>query len=1002
MESPPKRITRARAAAKAGEATTKQPIKVVTAATKARTAGMATVGTQSTAAKRKTRADENENEDSSQQQTTATRALRARPRRAVKAQEEAPAPAPAKTTRARGGPARKRADQAPGREGAEQAEAPEPARPRGRPRKTPAPEAKEPAPEPAKKATRGRPAAATNANNAAAAKPAATKKMVKFQDLDKENVEVKPKEPVKTGLRGRPARRGGVATTAARSSARAATPTTTGNDGQKKPLSPKKVTQMPVTRDDDSSEDELAAEKNKTPVKAMMMSPIKPPAGIMASARKREPAQAESASIAVEKTPSQEAATGASSLLGLPPRRLPSSPVKDSLKSPAKRMGPAAVQGPAVKMWAHHAEHQDQAPGLKTPLIQSVAKRPQSPIKGLTLPPTAASSKPLHSQSAMKNSMFQSPAKRAMPGWRPLTEPRPRGASCLAESPEMQPMIMATPSRPAKGRPSQKLMAEEDATENVDYDDLYNDSTENPPFSGRLSSVLPRHVDPALRGEAEAISEEDAELEEEGTRLTHKATEAESTVPANPTEEASLSPESSGGEPVCPTEDDDVDPMALDEIVDEMEESAELPLQADEFPTQGNPMYQLRDKDMNPCHDLQFESEDEDELPSRAENMAATTPARLTQTPRGRYCTEESRRLTIGLTSLAEQFGSWSTVSPVKPVAGRGAEAAEMANATGEAVDEVQLAQEGPLGFENSPFKGSFFYDGMLADTDNAFEVEDPIQGGEDEELETPLDGIMITEEDFALAQEANDMSAMEPEQIDAVVSGPSFNDGLSEASQEYGDENEMPVEALAAQSQSAMPVTPARPDRQLRTFFTTTKVPLKAADESTPSPLKKRSWSASRASHKRPDSLSRSATVISYSPSKGKKKAETDEDLEAPCAPATPSKTDIWSTMGTPARTPRRDLSPGLLRGAVVFVDVHTTEGADASGIFVELLSQMGARCVKTWQWNPTSPADGEASSNKVGITHVVYKDGGKRTLEKVRWANGLVHCVGVSWVLE
>ena len=102
---------------------------------------------------------------------------------------------------------------------------------------------------------------------------------------------------------------------------------------------------------------------------------------------------------------------------------------------------------------------------------------------------------------------------------------------------------------------------------------------------------------------------------------------------------------------------------------------------------------------------------------------------------------------------------------------------------------------------------------------------------------------------------------------------------------------------------------------------------------------------------------------------------------------------------MGTPARTPRRDIDPALLRGAVVFVDVHTSEGADASGIFVELLGQMGARCVKTWSWNPSSPEDGHSS--KVGITHVVYKDGGKRTLEKVRESGGVVQCVGVSWVL-
>jgi len=96
-----------------------------------------------------------------------------------------------------------------------------------------------------------------------------------------------------------------------------------------------------------------------------------------------------------------------------------------------------------------------------------------------------------------------------------------------------------------------------------------------------------------------------------------------------------------------------------------------------------------------------------------------------------------------------------------------------------------------------------------------------------------------------------------------------------------------------------------------------------------------------------------------------------------------------------------------------VVYVDVHTSEGEDASGIFLELLTLMGARCVKQWSWNPrasmatsaneeNSPRSSEVSNNKAGITHVVFKDGGKRTMEKVRESKGTVACVGVGWVLE
>jgi hypothetical protein len=136
----------------------------------------------------------------------------------------------------------------------------------------------------------------------------------------------------------------------------------------------------------------------------------------------------------------------------------------------------------------------------------------------------------------------------------------------------------------------------------------------------------------------------------------------------------------------------------------------------------------------------------------------------------------------------------------------------------------------------------------------------------------------------------------------------------------------------------------------------------------------------------------------------------EVDEDDEN-LPPPTPSAV-IRPNSTTPGRSPLKIVQGSVLQGAVVFVDVHTTEGADASGIFVELLTQMGARCVRQWNWNPrASMAAGEVETEnvaaggvagKVGITHVVYKDGGKRTLEKVRDAGGVVRCVGVGWVLE
>lgn len=142
----------------------------------------------------------------------------------------------------------------------------------------------------------------------------------------------------------------------------------------------------------------------------------------------------------------------------------------------------------------------------------------------------------------------------------------------------------------------------------------------------------------------------------------------------------------------------------------------------------------------------------------------------------------------------------------------------------------------------------------------------------------------------------------------------------------------------------------------------------------------------------------------------------EDDENLP-PITPTTATPRGV-AAAAAPSKTPRTAQTPapppacgGVLQGAVVFVDVHTTEGADASGIFIELLTQMGAKCVRSWAWNPRASmgvnvdeaASAPAGANsKIGITHVVYKDGGKRTLEKVRDTDGVVKCVGVGWVLE
>ncbi|RAH74132.1 uncharacterized protein BO66DRAFT_425696 [Aspergillus aculeatinus CBS 121060] len=214
----------------------------------------------------------------------------------------------------------------------------------------------------------------------------------------------------------------------------------------------------------------------------------------------------------------------------------------------------------------------------------------------------------------------------------------------------------------------------------------------------------------------------------------------------------------------------------------------------------------------------------------------------------------------------------------------------------------------------------------------------------------------------------------------------------------------------------------------QMQTVHTVSKVPLKPEGQISPLKIsRKRGLSLSGASPIRASTRIRTSTfaptqqtVPPLSPRKSPRLQRVS--MSRPVAPVTQSA-ELKNERSTPAKrppqspsptksakAPRRSMSapaPKLaLQGAVVYVDVHTTEGEDASGIFIELLQQMGARCIKNWCWNPRAslaPEEGvEPKEGKVGVTHVVFKDGSARTLEKVRHARGLVKCVGVGWVLD
>ncbi|KAH0597973.1 hypothetical protein MHUMG1_04345 [Metarhizium humberi] len=974
MDSPPKRMTRARAAAKASDAAAKST-KIVTAAAKARSLSKATASTKSTAAKRKTRADENDDGDDALRVSAARRTTRTGPRKAPGNEESntvAVVGPSSNTSTCRGGAKKLAADSSNDNAGS--------SRLRGRPKKAPLQE-----PEPiAKRPTRTR--AGNDTKEAQEEAKATMKKSVKFQGAGKENLGLASKAKGAAsmgGLRGRPARRGA----ATMPKPQPKTSPQDADTGPKKPLSPKKVTQMPISRDEECSDDELAGGDE---IKPLIKASVKPSAYAPINQKSLDATSSQQEDNAMTDV-EELVAPPETTTLTSPPRRPPTSPTKESLTSPAKRPG-GKVQLPGSLLKPRALPSEDQH--NQSSLLHSPAKRPPSPIKGSKFPSMTAGT-PLHGQPPLKSSLLQSPAKRAMPGFRPVTEELNGKNAILTRTPRMQPIVASCSSVSTSGLPSQLLLAEEfHEGETGDIgDDPFTSLADSPRFPGRMSAVLPRHADPLINADDIEDEEEDEKVYPIGRSAPEEMAEADSYEYVR----------------------NDQVVTELFEIDREISEDGAMVLGEETAGHIGKPeiqisnaaitatpatkrgaRFQLRGSVLDPCRDFASDFESEDDL-SPLKQLPAHHSRLDRRSTNGRdtahAAPRDSRRSTLGLTSLTEKFGAWASASPTKMTKDQ---SSVVGGTHDDNITSSTAVLEMTLQSEVSPMKNSFFEDEILVHTD----LESPRQLTESEigqrtnDDAVTMEDIAMTNEDIALAAEANNMSLM-PQNVDDDREIQHAEEALSEASQEYGDENQLPEDTVLPSARYFTPVTPTRPSQQKKPYFTTTKVPLKPADDSEPSPSKKRSFSAKSVGH-----LPRSATVISYSPTKGKKRASI---LPAYDPFSTPAKGDLWSSVGTPGKTPCRDINPGLLRGAVVFVDVHTTEGADASGIFVELLNQMGAKCVKTWNWNPSGSLTSEgALSSKVGITHVVFKDGGKRTMEKVRESNGVVHCVGVSWVLD
>ncbi|RYC55151.1 hypothetical protein CHU98_g11062 [Xylaria longipes] len=834
------------------------------------------------------------------------------------------------------------------------------------------------------------------------------KKTVTFQEPEKENVppgaatkakaKTETATTTATGMRAKPVRKPAASGRTTRASARAAIADVT----EKKPLSPKKDGQnLPLSRDV-GSDDELATYE-KTPLKPSMKSPVKPSTGV----RKLELPPLEKEKDG-NSPPTLELTLP--SALNSPARRPPPSPFKDMMKSPAKvsplifpststetqgaqsPSKPTMLQSPAkrpnVSLQAFQFNQEQvgatRSP-MKTSLLGTPAKRPVSPLKLLGSPvsrteetpqeaPKENTDTPMEEENNAHTLMeegddadntmeeddgIHTPIKEKEDTYSPMEE--------ISEE-ELQSQIRAeigciSPDESAAVEKALSPIQEVDNEDSIQSKQLES-PTAQLTFPGRLSAVLPRHADPALKqNPLPVVSEPQTDECEANAEEPIISSPTQTTPPKIARKRAAFG---KGGKHLQGDDmSDSEDELALsNKTITKFQDATST---SDPQPSTPAPLFKGTDRKIS-------------ESAARAASRAIRSVSKASQF------------------GFSVQLGAWRASSPLK--------ARQTQQKPGpqseEDDDEFSLLEEKDFPVvETPPAKG--FFDDEMKIRDDMEENEAAIEALLEADIAAKFakHEFRLTDEDFSFVTE-DGMSPLNTRESDQSRL---HEESISEASQEYGDENAFPIDpALVGsktetQTGSLDPVTPLKRTFASREFHTVSKVPLKRGDDSPPRSVKRHCSTVSKVSLQRPGPFS-NVSVPSLRSSRPELEEQTYEESRLPLV--TPSKSAPWSAVGTPARTTRPDLDSKLLSGAIVFVDVHTTEGADAGRIFVDLLVQMGARCVKSWPWNPSSTADGQVDVSKIGITHVVFKDGGKRTLEKVVESNGAVQCVGVSWVLD
>ncbi|KAL8703219.1 MAG: hypothetical protein Q9201_003605 [Fulgogasparrea decipioides] len=863
------------------------------------------------------------------------------------------------------------------------------------------------------KASRGR------AANAVATKPATTrakaaaaapKKRVKFDDhpgQDKENepirVNAKGKpEPKATGLRARPIRKPATS----KAGARKTKTTKQGAKGEEKdpeqhilPLSPKKVTQVAKTPSV-GSEDELAREK--TPLRPLSMSPSKIPSSVNRDRDVTLPRLEDDITNAPQSSRKDTSPAG----LAVSPRKPPPSPYKDALKQSPRKA--------------------DLSSRVVQPKLDASSSPPKSPLKESPKRVNLGdpSIKPVlqWSKTPMKASLLQSLARR--PGASAMkactmfsnskaTAPVPTMNAATASK---QVSAFKLPALTTESAASSPLRAAKSPSQHFKVHDLTKEPTSDFQTGMRSSSPAKELETDMLDGAAmlralDTKLEPEEELHPADENTMSKSTPAEVEQEPSP---SSINEDSKLYQRIGEDQEIVAEPQAID-----MQQGQGAVNDIDNVPTPmprppifAGPGFILASPTIASKVD---DSESEDELAS-PQKSAASSPLKncgiwtkdfgtssviTTQegtTPSAQShgaSTRAAKRDSIAFTPLATQMSSWLASSPEKRLDAQGGQRRGIFSPALPVFSKRNEMSPGAT-VVGSSIKVSFFDDEMaIRGSDDAAMVLE--EGSTDELQDTPCHGPVDVHSSFD-----------------------------SQASDEYGDENAVPEQPTAflvqqREQDQTLTCTPAKVFvQQDREIHTVSKVPLRPAADDTPLAVprkRSRSLIGPLADIGLPDrlSISRDSVLSPILKDVNLSMSMLLGEMHAADTPEMPTG-GTKSALNTPGRSIRKAGYSNVLKGAVVHVDVHTTEGADASGIFVDLLTQMGARCVKQWHWNPqatptkdfaTSPQEVASPetgtlAGKIGITHVVYKDGGKRTLEKVREAKGAVLCVGVGWVLD